>query len=695
METNISTFISSFEKGEFGEVLASFKTLNREEQIAALSPFLSPYKGLKFLHGYFKKPDNANTFWINLFASIDYKLLISAIRVNRAFIGSHFDTLLSLANHPELYVHRHYITFCQLQKLERELFDSASSGIATLPDVSYEEWLWHIAFWLEFNKAYLWVRDPSGLEHPKLQQHLVSTINHFLSYLLTGKSGHSLTLSVDESKKLTARMFSFYRERINEDSTGIYFEVLDAWYNWYNFTSTCLDTYCFDLNFEVDIKDNKVILFAKDVNKFYQWKDIDEKLHIWLSEHGNLSASTLHEKFGNKTGERPYSNIDDEIDKRIIEAQMVADFYYLYPSKDFPIGELLQTWHGITGSSLEKYVVPLDILHQTHPPERWIVNILQTCMAETILPVISISMENLKYIVSKVEQEKTDKEVFRFIKRVIVQPGESLKPINYNRFNPHIRLFRKPLLGLGDRLYYLPAIFGETSTGIGLTENLLAQMSYAQMKYDDKTLPHYIRNTHAPLATVARNQAHKMEEVIAGRFSSKGFKNVAYSREYGVNKNIAEGEFDCLVYESGVLLIIEIKRTQLRVTLEEAWNEKMNILSKATEQLDRGIAFIRDSFGWLQDVFPDMKETFVELEINTLIVSTSFEHDHELMNDRHLKVSLYEFDKTQELIETGKIRESGKNPVTGFYDMLRNNEFWKGLPKHLSEEKPFIELPLK
>lgn len=690
MEINTSTFSPAIEDGDYEGIIKDFRTLTREEQIAFFYPLLTSGKGLKTLHDYFKKPGNANPFWVELFVSIDYVLLVTAARVNKAFLNSHFDSLQVLATHPEIYVRRHYTAFCQLRKYEQELFESASHADATIPDTNFDEWLWHMAFWMEYNKAYLWVKDPSGTEHPKWQQYMVWTGNHFLSDYIVKRNGRPLAPIHTNSEEVARKMCSYYQSRMNDDSPNPYFTVFDAWYKWYIFTATELDTYCFDLSFEVLTKDNELVIFAKDTNKFYEWKRNGEKQQTWLTELMDIS---LAESYKNVKQGEPFS-VEQEIERRGIEARMVAEYYYLNEGDDFPIDEVLRTWHNITSSAFAGYVVPLDTAHQSNIPEKWTANVLEICKSGGTKPVLSLSTTELKNVLKQVAPAGTNEnKIVSFLRQILIQRPQFLKPEYYNRFNPYVNFFSRPLLELGDEFYYLPAIIGETATGVSLVHNLLAQLTNAKQKHDNKELLAHVRNKHAPLAHVATSQIHKMEEVLAERFVKAGYEKVAYSKEYKV-QGITKGEFDCLVYESGVLLIVEIKRTQFRNTLEEAWNEKMMVLDKAADQLDKGINFIRESFGWLQDVFPTMKESFEQLNIKTLIVSTSFEHDHELMNGRHLKVSLYEFDKIQESIDVEGARKMKKNPVDLFYDAFKNNVLWENLPKYNFRIEP-IELPLK
>lgn len=692
MESNTNAFSAALKNGDYEGILGNFRSLSREEQRIILYPLLTSGKGFDTLHKYFKRPGNADPFWIELFSAIDYNLLISAIRVNGAFLGSHFDSLASLGKHPELYVQRHYTAFCQLRMRERELFDATSVGEDSLLNISCEEWLWHIAFWMEFNKAYMWVKDQSGAEHPKWQQPLVWAANHFLSDLVCRHNSRSLPLTYTDSKDLPEKMFAYYERAANPEASNAYFKVLDSWYQWYEFMTTCLDTYCYDLNFEVQKRGAWLVFTADEPEKYYQWQDNGLKQQVWLLEQLDLSLEQSDNR--DEIIQPPFYSIEREIKRRALEAELVANYYYLSQAPDFPIEQLLKTWHKISGSALGSYVMPLDNAHRSNPPAKWAANVIETCKKSNTRPVISTNIDELKHTFRGVSIAGTDSE-FTFIKRALVQEPTLLKPENYNRFKPFVNFFSKPLLALGNRLCYLPAIAGESSIGVGIVQNLLGELSYALEKFNNKKLHEHTRSRFAPLAKVAKSQTDKMEEVIAGRFSHAGFKDVAYSRKYSSKSTGVEGEIDCLVYESGVLLIIEVKRTQLRGTLEGAWDEKIMSLGKAAQQLDKDVNFLKESFGWLQNVFDDMMESFEELEIKTLIVSTSFEHDHEFISDRHLKVSLYELDKVLDSFDAGSARNMGKNPVSFFYDVLRNNELWKNLPKHTLEKKPEMKILMK
>ena len=108
--------------------------------------------------------------------------------------------------------------------------------------------------------------------------------------------------------------------------------------------------------------------------------------------------------------------------------------------------------------------------------------------------------------------------------------------------------------------------------------------------------------------------------------------------EYGFEDNL-EGEIDILIQKDDMLYLMEIKSTYDRVTVKEISKHREDLIY-AGHQLERAKNWF---FEHPKEITKRTKRSVEidKLEIRTLIVSTSFEYDHEYFS-KSLKISLLE-----------------------------------------------------
>jgi len=108
------------------------------------------------------------------------------------------------------------------------------------------------------------------------------------------------------------------------------------------------------------------------------------------------------------------------------------------------------------------------------------------------------------------------------------------------------------------------------------------------------------------------------------------------NKEYGENK----GELDAVLYADKTLLIIEVKSVYRCNTMEDRHKHEKQLIH-AGHQLNRGIKALSEDAKLLSEITGDSLIKFTDIKIETLIISTSFEFDHQRFSG-HLKISLLE-----------------------------------------------------
>lgn len=138
----------------------------------------------------------------------------------------------------------------------------------------------------------------------------------------------------------------------------------------------------------------------------------------------------------------------------------------------------------------------------------------------------------------------------------------------------------------------------------------------------------------------AKTQSDNSEVYLSKIFENAGFSSVSGQRYTHEGKR---GEIDVLAYKDNVLFVCELKSTYIVEDMLKTSRYERDKFVKAAEQLDRAKTYIEENF----EVIKVIKELKINCDINdltieTMIVSNSYQADHVFINNKHLKVSLFE-----------------------------------------------------
>ena len=173
-------------------------------------------------------------------------------------------------------------------------------------------------------------------------------------------------------------------------------------------------------------------------------------------------------------------------------------------------------------------------------------------------------------------------------------------------------LFERPFLKLGQYLFELPWVSALQNNQTAAINNL--------RRLGSRRLE-------------AGSETQRIEEQLARLFRERGF---------GVRMNwqpdCKAGEVDLVCARDGGLLVLEVKSSYLRRSLQDAWLHGVMALRRAGQQLGRKVPAAVDD--------PELVSTLgaepeAPSKVHAWIVDTSIEHDHERF-DGFLKISLEE-----------------------------------------------------
>jgi hypothetical protein len=138
-----------------------------------------------------------------------------------------------------------------------------------------------------------------------------------------------------------------------------------------------------------------------------------------------------------------------------------------------------------------------------------------------------------------------------------------------------------------------------------------------------------------------------MEKFISEAASQKGFVT-SDKRKYKYMRDDEQfsGEVDAILCDGKKVLAIEFKRSALRATNAAISYEREFVLEEAARQLKRFEQYARYNPEDLKQKLygkQDVQINFSDIPVEGLIITTNFEHDHELISGKYMKVSWIEW----------------------------------------------------
>lgn len=195
----------------------------------------------------------------------------------------------------------------------------------------------------------------------------------------------------------------------------------------------------------------------------------------------------------------------------------------------------------------------------------------------------------------------------------------------------------------------------------------------------------YLRKLHKNRETL-KQETDAMEKKLADLFLQK--KCQIFCQYIPIDN--AVGEIDLIVLQDNTILVIELKSTFLKTNLKEVYHYQNFTLKKASYQLDRKLAYVKDNYREFTN------KPLASIKFYSWIVDTTLEADHQIFN-QHLKVSLEEiiiclknhqnfmsfFDNPEDFVNSDDNQESFN--LQQFIEKIENNTFWEQNLANLKE----------
>jgi hypothetical protein len=617
---------------------------------------MSGDQAINLLHHYFSKNHEVSEALLQRLARHHPELLIKTIRLNRAFVNANHDlSLVFLKDSSDEYLKYHFYVFYELGVQYYRLYNAFSRALHALAQPDLTDIVHHVALWFE-EKRYATLQSDIPLRYDL--QHCTESIGLFFDHY---GQVHSQALSAygythPKGKESQARVLDacFRADESNALHEQPEWLCLDAAAEYWYFVTGTFNTYCFDLNYEVTHEGQALTLSPKLMSLHHAWHRESAKLLHWYFHYRDLYEERIP-----TSGDNLKNDLQREADIRINIAYAIAKHFSVLESSARTVStkDLILILNGFNSNAFGRFVYPLD-LRYIQKPAKWlpaVKDVLEKGEAASLARFMSPAdvQELFQDFPEFPDSEAFLKDVTALLSTDLNEAGRS------DRFRPFVHLFAKPFVKANGTCISFNGIMGESNIMTGILINLLDKNNRWRSK-------------------IQKAETEKMEQELAKLFiSDAGFKQVVFSKPYDEKTFGMDGDLDVLIHEAGVLLCLELKRSKFRVLLDEIWDElRLGILT-ASQQLDKAEELLKNSLLKLKENL--LKELhiatddFSQIRFHSFIVSTSFENDHRLIRNKHLKISLFEL---QEILK-GYISRREKPALQDLITEIARDTFWE------------------
>lgn len=185
----------------------------------------------------------------------------------------------------------------------------------------------------------------------------------------------------------------------------------------------------------------------------------------------------------------------------------------------------------------------------------------------------------------------------------------------------------------------------------------------------------YVRKLHKNRLEL-RNETDNIELNLAENFKKAGFQVI--SQYQPLDRDV--GEIDLIAIYSHHVIVIEIKSTYIKSSIQEIYEYRHFTLNKAAYQLSKKVAYVKN------EILNQYFENLDGVKIHSWIIDTTLEFDHQYF-DNHLKMSMDEIiislkgkaDFMDAIVEGSFDIENVSYSIDPlkFIDDIENDKFWK------------------
>ena len=185
----------------------------------------------------------------------------------------------------------------------------------------------------------------------------------------------------------------------------------------------------------------------------------------------------------------------------------------------------------------------------------------------------------------------------------------------------------------------------------------------------------YVRKLHKNRLEL-KSETDNIELNLAEKFKNAGFN--VFCQYQPVDREV--GEIDLIAICENHVIVVEVKSTYIKSSIQEIYEYRNFTLNKAAYQLSKKVEFVKN--GFLNQFF----ENLDDVKIHSWIIDTTLEFDHHYF-DNHLKISMDEIiislngkvDFMDSIVNSSFDEESDVKNIDplNFIKNIEKDEFWE------------------
>ncbi|WP_321281066.1 tetratricopeptide repeat protein [Marinifilum fragile] len=540
-------------------------------------------------------PTNPKPFQLKI-AEQSPELFVRMLRVSQAFLKNSWYTELNIDQYSE-YIKIHHLVWKHLSDQESKLWSEVLYQLDKCININdASSILASIVLIIEMEYS----KKPSNAQ----LQFLSQIYNTFISVLLARlPKNHKFNNAIKQDLKKIIDT-----QKVNPNVLSLYKCIA----SWQGFINSHIDPYCYDLKIEPD-NENGIITYNRSSKDYYKWELDGLRYEInridYLSVAYEEIGKNLNHRFNHSTEIPEFADYEFNCQANYLSLQHFLDDLKL---SKFPGGNNLdsQRFYQPLIAASNYYKMLYDFFDQVYQKNKnWFAAYQQLKNDNPNL----YEMENFPFIHSSIDelykihdgQSKLEKD-FKTKITTLSSPYTYKAKIgnDFDRFNIHYDVFKKPFLQLGKYVFTPTLFFAKQDWFYSTTQNALERLSN---KRNDKQ---------------RKETSVEMESDLKLLFGDAGFDAEIF---YGHEFSNSEGDIDIKVTGGKDTILIQLKRTKLRLNLKDSYFEYLQTDNKASRQINN-----------VEKHFSSPKG-----KIYKWIVTTSFENTYTTINDC-LKVNYFD-----------------------------------------------------
>jgi len=558
---------------------------------------LSSERVVHYMRTYFLVYGKASPAFLQKLAQEHPQVLIQSVRNYRAFLAPAFKKTLQGLSFNQATQIEHQRAWHYIAKTDDELWSPVEKYCERLNVRATAQLLLETSIWLEYEQF------QGGNQNETNTQFLSRVYNLFITLCQAKGLMNGPTLSKEEFLRQYYQVRAQWVKNPNNYQNSALVKTLNALKAWTRFKETLLDLYCFssEYNFE---QTEALWLLATSPQEHYRFKLDGTRYGLNQFLYEDRAETVLNELINksNKTLGKGTQPGDDEVNYQIArQAQaiwlMLKDLAFTqYGShKALASIELLQAHASNFGYRYERQKKQWEANCSSYWELNSKMHTKSLCTGLQMVPFFYEPQDSYFEKIRSMSNNLLDQDhIASFINRLCYKHHSGIQQ-EFDRFNPQYASSTHPFIALGGYLFVPSPIFAIT-------------WFYALAQKCLKEVADNEGSEQSPL----------FEKKLLAYFQNTGFKALHTGQLQ------SKGDADLLVYDAQHLLLIQLKRTQLKLDHEALHKELHNTLGRASRQLliyeEHIVANLEKAD--LPEDFPPLKG----LEVHKWIVSTSFEH---------------------------------------------------------------------